>query len=82
MMCDRAPLTAGSVQRFGPTLAGLGTLQGYLAHKKTHPPLGPPEAPEHRPTVGALEGAISCKLGTPLQGYLAHKKPPPPKSPQ
>ena len=28
-------------------------VQGYLAHKKTHPPLGPPLDPRHRPTVGS-----------------------------
>ena len=27
-------------------------LQGYLAHKKQRPPLGPPSGPRHRPTVG------------------------------
>ena len=30
---------------------GLRTPQGYLAHKKTPIPLGPPEDPRHRPTV-------------------------------
>ena len=27
-------------------------LQGYLAHKKQPPPLGPPKDPRHSPTVG------------------------------
>ena len=27
-------------------------LQGYLAHEKSPTPLGPPEDPRHRPTVG------------------------------
>jgi len=28
-------------------------LQGYLAHKKTPTPQGPPYDPKHRPTVGS-----------------------------
>ena len=28
-------------------------LQGYLAHKKQPPPLGPPWWPMHSPTVGS-----------------------------
>ena len=28
-------------------------VQGYLAHKKTLTPLGPPLDPRHRPTVGS-----------------------------
>ena len=35
---------------------GLGSeyhLQGYLAHKKTPPPLELPWGPKHRPTVGS-----------------------------
>ena len=28
-------------------------IQGYLAHKKTLTPLGPPKDPRHRPTVGS-----------------------------
>jgi len=28
-------------------------VQGYLAHKKLPPPLGPPYGPRQRPTVGA-----------------------------
>ena len=28
-------------------------IQGYLAHKKTPTPLGPPQDPRHRPTVGS-----------------------------
>ena len=29
------------------------TMQGYLAHKKTPTPLGPPKDPRHRPAVGS-----------------------------
>jgi len=29
------------------------TLQGYLAHKKPPPPLGPPQDRRHSPTVGS-----------------------------
>ena len=33
---------------------GWGNVQyGYLAHKKSTTPLGPPEDPRHRPTVGS-----------------------------
>jgi len=28
-------------------------VQGYLAHKKPPPPLGPPYGPRRRPTVGS-----------------------------
>ena len=28
-------------------------VQGYLAHKKTPTPLGPPQDPWYRPTVGS-----------------------------
>ena len=28
-------------------------IQGYLAHKKTPTPVGPPSDPRHRPTVGS-----------------------------
>ena len=28
-------------------------VQGYLAHKKSHPPLGPQWGPRHVPTVGS-----------------------------
>jgi len=28
-------------------------VQGYLAHKKTPTPLGPPQGPRHMPTVGS-----------------------------
>ena len=39
--------------------------QGYLAHKKTPTPLGPPYDPRHRPTVGSHGGAVSYERGTP-----------------
>ena len=39
-------------------------LQGYLAHKKQHPPLGPPCSHGHSPTVGAYWGAV-CYPGGP-----------------
>ena len=32
---------------------GFTGIQGYLAHKKTPTPLGPPQDPRHRPTVGS-----------------------------
>jgi len=39
----------------------LGVLQGYLAHKKTPTPLGPPEDPRHRLTVVFYGGTFTCK---------------------
>jgi len=42
-------------------------LQGFLAHKKTPPPLGPPEAHRYRANVGTSRGgAISYERGTPV----------------
>jgi len=43
------------------------SLQGYLAHKKTPTPLGPPYDPRHRPTVGSSGGAFSYERGTPVR---------------
>jgi hypothetical protein len=45
------------------------TLQGYLAHEQTPPPLGPPQGPRRSPTEDFEEGVISyekyhCKLDT------------------
>jgi len=42
-------------------------LQGYLAHKKHPPSLGPPYCPRHSPTVGSYEGVVSCERGTPVK---------------
>ena len=42
------------------------TLQGYLAHKKTLNPLGPPKVPRHRATVGSYGGGGSYARGTPV----------------
>ena len=36
-------------------------LQGYLALKKTPTPLGTPQDPKQRPTVGYYGGAFSYK---------------------
>jgi len=43
-----------------------GGVQGYLAHKRPPPPLGPPYVPRHRPTVGSQGGAVTCKRGHPV----------------
>ena len=40
------------------------SLQGYLAHKKTLTPLGPPYDPTHRPTVGSYEGLFCYERGS------------------
>jgi len=42
----------------------LDTLQGYLAHKKTRNPLGPPYGPRHGPNVGSYEAAVSHERGS------------------
>ena len=39
-------------------------LQGYLAHGTTPTPLGPPEVPRHRTTVGSYGGGVSYERGT------------------
>ena len=41
-------------------------IQGYLAHKKPPPPLGPPQGPGHRPTVGSWEESRCHERGTPV----------------
>jgi len=46
-------------------------LQGYLTHKKTPNPLGPPEDPRQTPTVVFWGGAFSCKRGTPVAWHLS-----------
>ena len=45
---------------------GSYALQGYLAHKKQPPPLGPPQEPRHGPTVGSYGGAGSYERGAPV----------------
>ena len=40
-------------------------VQGYLAHKKQPPPLGPPYDLGYSPTVGSWEGGVSYERGTP-----------------
>jgi hypothetical protein len=52
-------------------------LQGYLAHKKRHSPLGPPQGPRHRPTVGSKGSAVSYARGTPAPRdcrWLGHRE--------
>ena len=45
-------------------------LQGYLAHKKQPPPLGPPQDPRYGPTVGSQGGPVSHVRGTPVARTL------------
>ena len=40
-------------------------LQGYLAHKKHTPSLGPPYGPGHNPTAVSYDGVVSYERGTP-----------------
>ena len=56
----------GSKNEHGITLEGPFVVQGYLAHKKPLPRLGPPNEPRHVPTVGSYGMAISHKRGTPV----------------
>ena len=43
-----------------------GRTQGYLAHKKQPPFLGPPQGPRHIPAVGSWVGAVSDEQGNPV----------------
>ena len=43
-------------------------VQGYLAHEKRPPPLGPPGGPGHSLAVGSWGGALSYERGTPVTG--------------
>ena len=54
-LLDRMQKLAG---RGGGELSLAQGLQGYLAHKKTPHPLGPPQDPRHRLTVGSCGGAL------------------------
>jgi len=54
--CSDKTVIEYTVQHLPPPLASfipLLELQDYLAHKKTQPPLGPPEGPRHSSTVGS-----------------------------
>ena len=44
-------------------------IQGYLAHKKPPPHLGPPKEPRHGPTVGSYGETVSYERGTPVCVY-------------
>ena len=44
-----------------------GPLQGYLAHKKLPPSLGPPQGPRHSPTIESKGVAVSCGRGNPVE---------------
>ena len=46
----------------------LDFLQGYIAHKKPPPPLGPPTEIRHGPTVGSFGVAVSSEV--PLYMYF------------
>ena len=56
-------LDSAREQPRGPGPCGL---QGYLAHKKQPPSLGPPYGPRHSPTVGFKEGVVYHARGTPV----------------
>jgi len=42
-------------------------VQGYLAHQKEPPTLGPPEGPRHSSATGSQVGAVSYERGTPVR---------------
>ena len=58
----------------GPSKPDSVALQGYLAHKKQQPPLGPPQGPRYSLTVGSLGGAVSYERGTRLGGAPGIRK--------
>ena len=62
------------------------TVQGYLAHKNTPTPVGPPEGPRHMTSVGSYGAAVSYERGTPVERmrllatYLLDKEAQPPRT--
>ena len=52
------------------SVSGTTPKQGYLAHKKQQPPLGPPTGTRHRPNAGSQGEALSCERGTPVYAIL------------
>ena len=57
---------AGAGREGGAKVCAETLTPNDLAHKKTHPPLGLPQGPRHRPTVGSLGGAVSYERGNPV----------------
>ena len=55
-----------SVQMRSVDLGTREAVYGNLVHKKPSNPLGPPQDPRHRPTVGSQGGAFSYERGTPV----------------
>jgi hypothetical protein len=51
-------------QQCNSTATAWSPVQGYLAHKKQPPFLGPSQEPRHGPTVGSHGGAVSYERGT------------------
>ena len=54
---------------------GRRPIQGYLAHKKPPPPLGPPQGPMHRTTVGSYGGAVSYERGNQFPDIRRRRSP-------
>jgi len=48
--------------RVHPLRGPLTGVQGYLAHKKQPPPLGPPYGPRHSPNVGSYSRGVGVFL--------------------
>ena len=48
------------------------SVQGYLAHKKQPPLLGPPWGPGHIPTAGIYAQAVSDEQDTPVSIATLH----------
>ena len=57
----------GAVETVDRLRVEMHLLQGYLAHKKHPTPLGPPQVPRHRATVGSYGGGVYHERGTPAQ---------------
>jgi hypothetical protein len=55
----RYPCTKRAGQKRWVCRAVVAPIQGFLAHKKTHPPPGLPQDSRHRPKVGSWEVAFS-----------------------
>jgi hypothetical protein len=72
VLCPMVVLRGGAVsyERGTPVLQGTSrpsaAAQGYFAHKKQPPPVGPPYCPGHSPTAGSSGGVVSYERGTPV----------------
>ena len=76
--CVACPLLMAQYLRRGSWAQRLSpgkTIQGYLAHKKAPPSLGPPWKPRHGPSVGSYGVVVSYERGTPESARKAYPIP-------